>query len=60
MPLLGLDFTREHINALFDSFDTDGSGSIHFRELNRLLRKDVQHKRGRDSAKSGGPEQVLL
>ena len=35
MPMLGLQGTREHFDALFDEFDKDGSGSITFRELNR-------------------------
>jgi hypothetical protein len=33
---------RPQIDALFDTFDKDGSGSIEYRELNRLLRKDAQ------------------
>jgi len=42
MPMLGLHATREHIDALFDTFDSDGSGEIGFKELNRLLRRDVK------------------
>ena len=32
---------RPHIDALFQSFDADGSGSIEYREMNKLLRKEA-------------------
>ena len=33
------------VDGLFDSFDSDGSGSISFRELNRMLRNDMEEMR---------------
>ena len=39
MPALGLNVDRSHADALFDSFDPDGSGTIEYHELNKLLRK---------------------
>ena len=30
------------MDQLFDSFDADGSGEIGFKELNKLLRRDVK------------------
>ena len=45
LPMLGLFATRGDADHLFDSFDSDGSGSITFLELNRMLRRDVRHER---------------
>ena len=42
MPLLGLHVPRADVDALFDSFDADGGGTISFRELNKHLRRDVK------------------
>ena len=39
--LFGLEAPREAVDTLFDSFDPDGSGTIEFRELHRLLRTTV-------------------
>ena len=36
---LGLHDTKEHVDALFDAIDTNGSGSIEHGELNELLRQ---------------------
>ena len=39
---MGLDAERvskEEVDALFDSFDPDGSGSINYNELNKALRR---------------------
>ena len=36
--MLGYSAEREQVDALFDSFDTDGSGNIEFGELNKQLR----------------------
>ena len=42
MSVLGLsDVTREDIDALFDTFDSDRSGSIDYRELSKRLRPPV-------------------
>ena len=38
MPKLGFDVPTKDIDALFDSFDPDGSGSIDFTELKKMLR----------------------
>ena len=48
MPMLGLHAAKEHIDALFDLFDSDGGGSIGFRELNRLLRRDVKAEKKKE------------
>ena len=37
MPLLGLDVSKKHIDELFDSFDSDGGGSIGYEELKQIL-----------------------
>uniref|UniRef100_A0A7S3BR19 EF-hand domain-containing protein n=1 Tax=Haptolina ericina TaxID=156174 RepID=A0A7S3BR19_9EUKA len=42
LPMLGLHAPLETVDALFDSFDLDGSGTIGFKELNRLLRRDIK------------------
>ena len=34
--------TVREVDALFDSFDADGSGSIDYRELHRLLRRAIE------------------
>ena len=41
MGALGVKVSRADANALFDSFDRDGSGTIEYRELNKLLRQRV-------------------
>jgi len=38
MPKLGLDVDKEVTNALFDSWDADGGGTIDFKELQKQLR----------------------
>merc|ERR1719188_1182909 len=38
LPALGIHAQREEIDALFDSFDPDHSGSIEYKELSKLLR----------------------
>jgi len=58
MPLLGLHAAREHIDALFDSFDADASGSIGFRELNRMLRRDVKNEGPKKETKVAARVQV--
>ena len=39
MPRIGLDVSRAEIDALFDSWDPDGSGALELAELNRQLRR---------------------
>ena len=39
MGQLGLEAHRKEIDALFESWDPDGSGSIEYAELNKLLRR---------------------
>ena len=38
MPKLGFDVPAKDVDVLFDSFDPDGSGSIDFTELKKMLR----------------------
>ena len=38
MPMLGLDVPRVAVDALFDSFDKDGGGSIDYKEMSKMLR----------------------
>ena len=42
LPMLGLHATKDAVDELFEGFDTDDSGSLSFRELNRQLRRDVK------------------
>ena len=44
MPLLGFHAPRSAVDALFDSMDPDGSGSISYDELNSLLRRGNEIK----------------
>jgi len=39
---LGLQVPPATADELFDSFDLDGSGSVNFRELNSLLRRNLK------------------
>ena len=39
MPLLGLEAPAAEVDALYRSWDADGSGLIEVRELQRLLRR---------------------
>jgi len=39
MPMLGLEVSKQDINALFDSWDPDGSGMLELGELNKVLRR---------------------
>ena len=41
MAPLGLDVSREEALELFDQFDPDGSGTIEYKELNMMLRRQV-------------------
>ena len=36
MPMLGLEVSKQDINALFDSWDPDGSGMLELGELNKV------------------------
>ena len=45
MPALGLSAPPAAIDALFDTFDWDSTGVIGFRELNKLLRRDVKQEK---------------
>jgi Ca2+-binding EF-hand superfamily protein len=38
MPALGIELAHDEIDAVFDSFDADRSGTIEIGELNRVLR----------------------
>lgn len=40
--MVGVHACYDDIEALFGEFDTDGNGTISFRELNRRLRRDVK------------------
>ena len=42
MPLLGLEVPRAEVDALFDSWDPDGSGSLEIPELNKVLRRGAE------------------
>ena len=35
---------KSEVNALFDSFDTDGSGTIEYQEINKALRRGADVK----------------
>ena len=39
---LGVQAPRLHVDALFDSFDTAGSGAIDYKELNKILRRSAK------------------
>ena len=38
MPKLGLEVSKKAIDELFDQWDSDGGGSLEFKELQRILR----------------------
>ena len=38
MPMLGLDVPVEDVDALFDTWDPDGSGMLELKELTRVLK----------------------
>ena len=38
MAALGFNHPRLHVDAVFESFDLDGSGSIDYKELNKSLK----------------------
>ena len=42
MPLLGLKAPKEHLDALFDSFDPDGSGIIDYDEFRKIFQADAE------------------
>ena len=37
MPLLGFEASKKDIDELFNSWDSDGGGSLDFKELRRIL-----------------------
>lgn len=41
LPMLGLEVERAHADDLFDSIDTDGSGTIEYSEMHRKLRRTM-------------------
>ena len=43
---LGYDAPREHVDALFAQFDRDGSGTLEFSEINKLLRQGGRRQGG--------------
>ena len=52
MKTLGLEVPKEDVNKLFDSWDPDGSGSLEFQELNKILKRGggrVEKKRKTDA-----------
>jgi len=53
---LGIKLNREEAKALFDSFDPDGSGTIEYNELSKLLRArvDLRAEKKRRRAKMQG------
>ena len=44
IPALGIEAPDAAVDALFDSFDPDGSGSIEYAEFNKLLRKPAKEE----------------
>ena len=38
MPAIGLDVSVREVDALFDSWDQDGGGVLHYKELSKVLR----------------------
>ena len=42
MKALGYEGPPEDVDAVFDSMDPDGSGSLEYKELNSLLRRSVE------------------
>ena len=36
-PLLGFEASKKDIDELFDTWDSDGGGSLDFKELRRIL-----------------------
>ena len=42
MPALGLDVPKRDIDKLFDEWDSDGGGSIDFKELQKILKGPMQ------------------
>ena len=54
MALLGVSAVKEVVDGCFDSFDADGSGTIEYNELDKLLRatskRDVRHAPARTVA----------
>ena len=60
--MLGFDGSAEDVNALFDSMDPDGSGSLSLDELTKELKRgggavvgNPKSGGGRAAAKGGGP-----
>ena len=41
MVALGIDVPRKGVDALFDTFDPDGGGSIDYNELHKALKRRV-------------------
>ena len=39
---LGFNAPRSEVDALFGTYDRDGGGSIDYREMNQMLRREVQ------------------
>ena len=61
LPVLGIFVSKADADELFGLFDTDGSGTIDYRELNRLLRRRVvAEKRMRRSASEGTDSHYLM
>ena len=52
---LGIKVPRKDSDALFDLFDSDGSGSIAYREMNKHLRRRVVAEKGMRRSASDGP-----
>ena len=42
MPLLGFEASKKDIDELFDTWDSDGGGSLDFKELRRILSAPVK------------------
>ena len=58
MPLLGLkDVPKKDIDAVFDSFDPDGSGELEMKELEKLLKRRAEID---EKLQVGGAGEIVL
>ena len=59
--MLGLHVARPEVDALFEEFDTDSNDSISFRELNRVLRRDVKvESKAKEKAAATGTREEMV
>ena len=55
LPMLGVKVNVADVDALFKSFDVDGSGEISYEEMHKMLREKMIHYRGIDIDKTLKP-----